>query len=39
MMYSGRDAQGPLTRVGVIEAAEDPDTLVIIHAPPLEWDR
>lgn len=39
MMYRGRDASGRLTRIGVIEAAEDPNTLVIVHAQPLEWSR
>lgn len=39
MLYIGRDTGGRLTRVVVIQADEDDNTLVIIHAQPLEWDR
>jgi hypothetical protein len=33
----GRDTNGRLTEVALIEAAEDDRVLVIIHAMPLEW--
>lgn len=39
VLYIGRDAEGRLTRIGVIEAAEDENVLVIVHAQPLEWKR
>jgi hypothetical protein len=39
VLYIGRDAAGRLTRIGVIEADEDEDMLVIVHAQPLEWTR
>lgn len=37
ILYVGRDTNGRLTEVAVIEAAEDDQVLVIIHAMPLEW--
>lgn len=37
ILYVGRDTHGRLTEVAVIEAAEDDQVLVIIHAMPLEW--
>lgn len=39
ILYTGRDAEGRLTEVAVIEAAKDENVLVIIHAMPLEWER
>jgi hypothetical protein len=35
--YVGRDTNGRLTEVAVIEAAEDEQVQVIVHAMPLEW--
>jgi hypothetical protein len=37
ILYVGRDPNGRLTEVAVIEGAEDDRVLVIIHAMPLEW--
>jgi hypothetical protein len=37
ILYVGRDGNGRLTEIAVIEGAEDNQVLVIIHAMPLEW--
>lgn len=39
ILFVGRDAGGRLTEVVIVEAVEDDQVLVIIHAMPLEWER
>ncbi|MCV7208395.1 hypothetical protein [Mycolicibacterium canariasense] len=39
VLYTGRDTNGRLTEIGVIDGREGGNVLVIIHALPLEWER
>ena len=39
ILYTGRNSEGRLAEIGVIEAVEDENVLVSIHAMPLEWER